>query len=122
MDCMGRLSETQTPNPTREWTITKKVQSMNTTTHTLSDSAESARHTDLLSDEPALRSVELAFLRRIADAAKLAGTAILSKAALGEGDTVGANLARMQSPVFKQLARALEQSIPDGTGFGRFRQ
>lgn len=88
---------------------------MNTTTDTHLDSPESARPADVLSVQPA-------FLRRITDTAKVTGAAILSKAAQAEGDTVAENLARMQSPVFKQLARALEQSIPDGTGFGRFRQ
>lgn len=95
---------------------------MNTANNTHSDSAESTSPADVLSDEPARRSVELAFLRRITYTAKLAGTAILNNAAQAEGDTVAANLGRMQSPVFNQLARALEQSIPGGTGFGRFRQ
>lgn len=95
---------------------------MNKTTDTHLDSAESASASDLLSVEHAQRSVELAFLRRITKAAKVSGTAILGKAADDEGDTVAKNLARMQSPVFKRLARALEQSIPDGAGFGRFRQ
>lgn len=95
---------------------------MNTTTDTHLDPAESARPADLLSVDPAQRAVEIAFLRRVTDAAKVTGTAILDKAAHDEGDTVAKNLARMQNPVFKRLARALEQSIPDGTGFGRFRQ
>ena len=94
---------------------------MNTATHTHLDSVESARPLDALSLEPARRSVELAFLRRVTDAARLAGTAMLGKAAQAEGDSVSANLSRMQSPVFKRVARALEQAIPEDTGFGRFR-
>jgi hypothetical protein len=95
---------------------------MNTANNSRSDSAEAASPADVLSVAPIQRAVELAFLRRITDTVKVTGAAILSKAAQAEGDTVAANLARMQSPVFKQLARALEQSIPEGTGFGRFRQ
>ena len=119
---MGRLSETRTLHPMREWVSIRKGQSMNTTTDTHLDSPESARPADVLSVEPARRSVELAFFRRITDTAKVTGAAILGKAAQAEGDTVAANLARMQSAAFKRLARTLEQSIPDGTGFGRFRQ
>jgi hypothetical protein len=95
---------------------------MNKANNTRSDSAEAASPADVLSVEPARQSAELAFLRRIADAAEATGKAILSKAAQAEGGTVAVQLSRMQSPVFKRLARALEQSIPDGTGFGRFRQ
>lgn len=94
---------------------------MNTAIHTHPDSAESARVVDALSPEPARRSVELAFLRRIADAAKMAGTVMLGKAARVEDDSVTANLTRMQSPIFKRVARALEQDIPEDAGFGRFR-
>lgn len=95
---------------------------MNKTTDTHLDSPESASPTDVLSVEPIQRAVELAFLRRITDAAEATGKAILSNAAQAEGDTVGANLARMQDPAFNRLARALEQSVPEDTGFGRFRQ
>jgi hypothetical protein len=94
---------------------------MNTATHSSLDSAESVRPVDALSAEPARRSIELAFLRRLTDAAKVAGTAVLGKAAEADGDSVSANLARMQSPVFKRAARALEQSVPEDAGFGRFR-
>lgn len=94
---------------------------MNSPTHPPLDSAESARHFDTLSVEPARRSIELAFLHRITDAAKAAGTAILDNAAQSDADSIPANLARMQSPVFQGIARALEQSIPDDEGFGRFR-
>jgi len=38
-----------------------------------------------------------------------------------DGDCVDANLARMQSPLFKRAARALEQFVPERVGFGRFR-
>lgn len=38
-----------------------------------------------------------------------------------ENDSVDANLARMQNPLFKRAARALEQNIPNNVGFGRFR-
>lgn len=38
-----------------------------------------------------------------------------------EDDSVYANLARMQSPLFKRVARALEQSVPETKGFGQFR-
>lgn len=91
------------------------------TPHAHLDSVESARSVDTLSLDPARRSVELAFLRRVTEAARGAGSAILGKAAQIEGDSVSANLARMQSPVFKQIAHALEQTIPEDTGFGRFR-
>lgn len=97
---------------------------MNTATRNASpDAAETTvRADDALSVEPARRSVELAFLRRLTDAARNAGAAVLSKAAQAEdGDSVSANLARMQSPVFKRAARALEQSVPEDAGFGRFR-
>lgn len=94
---------------------------MKTAPTTHSDFAEAASPADVLSDEPARRSVELAFLRRVNEASEATGTAILGKAAQAEGDTV-ANMARMQNPVFKRLARALEQSIPADRGFGRFRQ
>jgi hypothetical protein len=91
------------------------------TPHAHLDSVESARSVDTLSLDPARRSVELAFLRRATEAARGAGSAILGKAAQIEGDSVSANLARMQSPVFKRIAHALEQTIPEDTGFGRFR-
>ena len=94
---------------------------MNPSNHTHLDSTETARPVDALSAEPAERSVELAFLRRLTDAAKAAGAAILRKAEQSDGDTVAASLARMQSPAFKRAARALEQSVPDDAGFGRFR-
>lgn len=38
-----------------------------------------------------------------------------------DGDCVDANLARMQNPLFKRAARALEQFVPERVGFGRFR-
>lgn len=96
-------------------------ESMKKASRTHTDSPESASPADVLSDEPARRSVELDFLRRITDASEATGTAVLSKAAQAEGDTV-ANMARMQNPVFKRLARALEEAIPTDRGFGRFRQ
>ena len=91
------------------------------TPHAHLDSVESARSVDTLSLDPTRRSVELAFLRRVTEAARGAGSAILGKAAQIEGDSVSANLARMQSPVFKRIAHVLEQTIPEDTGFGRFR-
>lgn len=36
-------------------------------------------------------------------------------------DSVDARLKCLQSPLFKRLARALEQSVPETKGFGRFR-
>lgn len=38
-----------------------------------------------------------------------------------EDGSVDENLARMQNPLFKRMARALEQSVPERVGFGRFR-
>ncbi len=43
----------------------------------------------------------------------------LRKHLLKQGqDSVGANLARMQHPIYRRMARALEKSVPEGTDFG----
>lgn len=93
---------------------------MNTATPTSLDTTETVHPADALSAEPARRSVELAFLRRLTDAASASSAAILGKAERS-GDSVAANLGRMQSAVFKKAARALEPSVPEDAGFGRFR-
>lgn len=54
----------------------------------------------------------------------LSGRVVLLRGELqreADGDCVDANLARMQHPFFKVVARALEQFVPDDAGFGRFR-
>ena len=97
-------------------------ESMKKASRTHTNSAVSASPADVLSVEPAQRSVELAFLRRLSEAAKVSGSAILGKAAQADDYAESGNLARMQNPVFKRLARALEEAIPTDRGFGRFRQ
>ena len=84
------------------------------------DSSPSERQQDPLSAEPGKRSVELAFLSRLMDAAKTAGAAVLKRADRG-APSVANSLEQMQNPVFQRAARAMEQSIPVKTGFGRFR-
>ena len=74
---------------------------------------------NVLSFEPARRSIELAFLHRINEAAKETSVT-LDKATQVKDDSFSTHLACMQNPVFKRIARELEQSIPD-TGFGPFR-
>jgi hypothetical protein len=93
---------------------------MNTHPHAEAE-ATGSRLFDALSTDPARRSVELAFLRRFSALAEAAGAAVLSNAEQADGDSVSANLARVQSPVFKRAARALEQTVPESAGFGRFR-
>lgn len=54
----------------------------------------------------------------------LSGQMVLIRGELrreAETDSVDANLARMQNPLFKRFARTLEQFVPDDAGFGRFR-
>jgi hypothetical protein len=38
-----------------------------------------------------------------------------------EDDSIDINLARMQNPLFKRMARTLEHFVPERVGFGRFR-
>lgn len=75
---------------------------------------------DLLSATSAERSVELRFLQRCGRAAGLAGSAALDKARQSDGGSFSDALARMGSPVFKTAARALEASVPEDRGFGKF--
>ncbi|OWQ89377.1 hypothetical protein CDN98_02215 [Roseateles terrae] len=84
------------------------------------DSSPTERQPDPLSAEPGKRSVELAFLSRLMDAAKTAGSAVLKRADRAPS-SVATSLEHMQNPVFQQAARAMERSMPVNTGFGRFR-
>ena len=79
---------------------------------------------DVLSEDPQLRSVELALLRRVADMARDTAAAVLDQGDHANGSVSGqfdADFARLQSPVYQQLARAAGQSLTGNLGFRRFR-
>lgn len=83
--------------------------------------AELVRFDDALSAEPAQRSIELAFLQRLAHAARDASSGLLERADLATEASVDSALAHMQGPAFQRAARAMEQTVASPAGFGRFR-
>lgn len=81
------------------------------------DSAEG-----LLSVEPKKRQVEVQFLLRILQTTKLRSAQALGLVARATPDErFSQAYSRMQHPVFRELSRVLEQSVPQKTGFGKFR-
>lgn len=93
------------------------VLSQPTTEQALADSVGEA-----LSPEADKRSIELAFLQRVSRTVQDAATAVLGAAeAATSQDSFSATYARMRSPVFGTMSKALEQSVPKDAGFGRFR-
>lgn len=80
---------------------------------------------DVLSEDPKRRTVELALLRRVADRARGTAAAVLERADQANvraSDEFDADFARLQSPVYEQLARAAAQSLTGNLGFRRFRE
>lgn len=101
----------------------KRRTTMPISTGTQSDSNRTQG--DVLSEDPQLRSVELALLRRVADMARDTAAAVLDQADHANGSVSGQfddDFARLQSPVYQQLARAAEQSLTGNLGFRRFRE
>lgn len=76
---------------------------------------------EVLSTDPHLRAIELAFLRRLLSSVQLVNAKDLQDGDSSHESTAGAALARMQSLTFKLIARELERDVPAGLGFGRFR-
>lgn len=72
----------------------------------------------VLSLDKETAELELSFLRRVTSAFAAAGLDALSQAKDCEVG-VEANLARMQHPLFRQLASALSASVPASQGFGK---
>lgn len=77
---------------------------------------------DVFSQDPQRRAVELALLHRCVEAAETQGAAVLASANEAPSGHLEfeRDLARMQSPVFRWLARALEKTVAHDVGFGRF--
>lgn len=78
---------------------------------------------EALSPEADKRTIELAFLQRVTRAVRGAATAALGVAEGPAGqDSFSATYARMRSPVFEAMSKALEPTVPKDAGFGRFRE
>lgn len=76
---------------------------------------------NVFSTDPELQAIELAFMDRL-----LRNTAHVNAETLSRGDSsdeasVGATLSMMQSPAFEVIAQELVKALPQGEGFGRFR-
>ena len=75
----------------------------------------------VLSADPATREIEIAFVKRLLDAAPSGSVVSLDEAAgLTPQEQVSATYTRMEHPGFGGLSRALERLVPDTRGFGRF--
>jgi len=72
-----------------------------------------------LSADPGKRRVELEFVQRLLD---LAFNAVeFAGATRPPRDTFAVGFARMNDPRFVQLSHELEKSVPERSGFGKFR-
>ena len=77
---------------------------------------------DVLSPEADKRSIELAFLQRVSRTVRSAASAVLGAAETPAGqDSFSATYARIRSPVFETMSKALEHTVSKDAGFGRFR-
>ena len=80
------------------------------------------RFANLLSAEPEKQSIEVAFIQRCLQTNRAETAGVLAMAArVTPGQRFSAAFAQMQSPVFTKIARAMELSVPETSGFGRFK-
>ncbi len=80
---------------------------------------------DLFSIEPTRKAVEVAFVLRLVESLGRTGSSLLAATHSAQAGTfsrgaVDAELASMQHPIFKLMARSIERGIPERGGFGKF--
>jgi hypothetical protein len=94
---------------------------MTTQRHSQAEFLDDHGLTNLLSAEPEKQSIEIALIQRFIQTSKVETARALALADLTPEQRFSAVFARMQSPIFTKVARALERSIPETSGFGRFK-
>lgn len=95
---------------------------MTTLTRSQEALLESQGLDSLLSKEPEKQSIELAFIHRFLLTNKAETARVLaSTARVTPKQRFSAAVARMQSPIFTQIAKVMELSVPETSGFGRFK-
>lgn len=77
---------------------------------------------NLLSEEPEKQSIELSFIQRCMQMNKVETAKVLALAArVTPEQRFSAAFACIQSPIFTKIARVMEHSVPETSGFGRFK-
>jgi len=76
---------------------------------------------DLLSAEPERQRIENSFIQRFIKTSKAESAKALALAELTPEQRFSAAFIRMQNPIFTRIAGALERSVPETSGFGRFK-
>lgn len=95
---------------------------MTSLTHSQVELLENQGLVNLLSKEPEKQSIELSFLQRFLQTNKVETARALAMAArVSPEQRFSATFARMQSPIFNEIAKVMERSVPETSGFGRFK-
>ena len=95
---------------------------MSTITFVTTEPSEAQELTGLLSQEPEKQRIELSFVQRFLKTSEAVSRKALESAArVTPEQTFASEYARMQHPIFAKVSSALERSIPDTPGFGRFK-
>ena len=95
---------------------------MNTVTHRQTEPTPGSAVAEVLSPEAGKRGIELAFLERVTKAAfSAAVAAVEAGASVARKEKFSTAYTRMRSPVFEKVSKALEHTVPEDAGFGRFR-
>lgn len=95
---------------------------MTTLTRTQVELLDNQGLAGLLSAEPEKQSIELSFIQRILQTNKAETAKALALAAkVTPEQRFSSAFSRMQNPIFTKIAQVMERSVPESSGFGRFK-